>query len=401
MKDSRIIAIAGAGIAGLCAALFLERQGFRVLVFEASEAPRGVGAGIQVTPNAYKLLENLGLDRPLRMVASAPESIDIYNGINGKAIAQFSLGSEFSRRHGAPYLVLHRVDLANVLLTACRDREDIELIYGHKINDLAAHANGVTLLTQHKDRFIEHHAAAVIGADGVWSSLRGFVHGAAKPEFTGHIAWRTLLDMEIAPQILPRDVTGLWLGRQTHFVHYPIRQSQVMNIVAITPAANRQVPPRGWIKDGLEPKRVKSFEDWAPDFQTMLLKLGRWDGGWPIYGVKKLGNVANGPLCLIGDAAHAMEPYAAQGGACAIEDAAVLAELCGAHPNSPETAFQKYQKARRKRVQKVINLSSNNRRIYHLGSPFSHARDFVMKHLPQDRLQKRMDWLYGWELDER
>ncbi|MEL7274572.1 MAG: FAD-dependent monooxygenase, partial [Pseudomonadota bacterium] len=236
IRKRRIIAIAGGGIAGLTAALFLERAGFRVQVFEQAKKMQPEGAGIQLSPQAFKILAHLGLDRSLRMAGQMPEGIDIRSGKTGRHLTRFELGRTILERHGGPYLVIHRLDLANILLTACMDREDIEIIYDHKIADLAAHAHGVTLLAQTGGHFEEYQSSAFIAADGVWSSLRRFVHDAAQPAYTGRMAWRALFQMDGLPTDLPRDNTGLWIGPNAHLVHYPIRQGRIMNVVAITNA---------------------------------------------------------------------------------------------------------------------------------------------------------------------
>lgn len=390
------MAIAGAGIAGMTAALFLEKLKYRVLLFERAKRPAETGTGIQISPNAFKVLELLGLGRSVGLAGFAPDSIEIGSGKSGKRLTEFKLGGDILTRHKAPYTVIHRVDLARVLRTACEDREDIELLDGHLVTDIASHANGVTLLSEGPDGASEHVVAATIGADGAWSSLRRFVHGASKPRFTGQIAWRALVDMEQAHPSLSRRNTGLWLGPNSHLVHYPIRAGSLLNVVAVTPWTKDYTPHRGWLNQSVIDDRATSFIGWQTHLRDLVNTEADW-GGWPIYSVEKVANFANGPLCLIGDAAHAMVPYGAQGGACAIEDAFVLAAQCAQHPEDLPTAFSKFEKIRKPRIEAVLKLSINNRRIYHMARPMSWMRNLAMTLTPQRTLQARMDPIYGWD----
>ena len=395
-RDRRIIAIAGAGIAGMTAALFLERIGFRVLVFEKAEAPASSGTGIQISPNAYRVLDELGLARSVSTVGFAPDAIDIRNGRSGNQLTRFELGEACLNRHGAPYTTIHRVDLAHILQTACEDREDIEILRGLQVADLTVHANGLTLLCEREHDFSEHVVNAVIGADGAWSSLRKYVHDAETPQFTGRVAWRVLVDIENVDPAVSRTSTGLWLGPKSHLVHYPVRGGHLLNVIAITPWDKDYAPRRGWLNQTVVDDRASSFDMWQPHLQELINIRANW-GGWPIYATNKVGCFANGPLCLIGDAAHAMVPFAAQGGACAIEDAYVLASECAKSLDDLASAFVRFEKIRRPRVKKIMQLSNNNRRIYHMSPPLEWGRNLGMKITPQESLQKRMDWVYGWK----
>ncbi len=396
-RDSRIIAIAGGGIAGLTCALLLEKQGFRVHLLERDSKPATTGTGIQLSPNAFHILESIGLSKVLLAAGFSPDYVDIRSGITGGQLTKFQLGHDITARHDAPYIVIHRIDLSNALRNACKGRSNIEIKDGHKVTDLAAHPNGVTMMCEHEGKPVEFRSAAVVGADGVWSNLRQFVHKASKPKFTGRIAWRTVVNMDDVPEALPRNATGLWLGPNAHLVHYPLRQGSMMNIIAVTPWANNEPPPRGWLSEEDSGERTNSFQNWQPLIQALMKRNYQW-GGWPLNAVPRVGRSVNGPLCLIGDAAHAMVPFGAQGGASAIEDAAVLALECARTPTDLEAAFARVEKLRKPRVRKIIELGHDNRRIYHMARPASSARDMVMQRTPQALMQKRMDWLYGWRI---
>ena len=209
------------------------------------------------------------------------------------------------------------------------------------------------------------------------------------------IAWRAVVAATDAPAFTHHNATGLWLGPDAHVVHYPVQQGEAVNIIAITRWTGDGKPPHGWMDTSRRSNPADSFEKWCQPVRDLTGLDAQW-GGWPIHAVKRVGSLTQGKLCLIGDAAHPMVPFAAQGGASAIEDAAVLAKLCAGADNL-EQAFGEFAQSRRDRVQKVMALSANNRRIYHLPYPLSHIRNLAMRFAPQEAMQRRMDWLYGWE----
>lgn len=243
----------------MTAALFLERQGYRVLLFERAPKLSQSGTGIQISPNAYKVLSLLGLGRSVSTVGFAPEKIEIRSGRTGHPIADFQLGEKILKRHGAPYTTVHRVDLGEILLTACRQREDIDVHFGLQVSDLTMHANGLTLLCEGVERVSEFVVNAVIGADGAWSGMRRFVHDAATPQFTGQIAWRVLIDAQTANPVISRTSTGLWLGPNSHLVHYPVRGGNLLNVIAIAPWDREYAPRRGWLDQSVLDERTLAF----------------------------------------------------------------------------------------------------------------------------------------------
>lgn len=389
----RTIAIAGAGIGGLTAALTLQSKGFKVLVLEKTETPATQGAGIQVSPNALNVLDAVNVGRLVRQSSSIPDAINIRNANNGKFLTAFELGESFKKRHGLPYLVLHRADLLQALLAQCEMRGDIEIRTGHEVFDLAQHANGVTLLTKHLDEMIEVQTAALIAADGVWSRLRHFVPNSADPRATGKIAWRSLVPMDRVPAEIETANTNLWLASNMHVVHYPIRSERYLNIVCIVPGVDG-VQPEGWVSGTKFPMTSFDVRQIDPSLKELLETAESW-GGWPIYQMPKIGDLSHDRLCLLGDAAHAMVPYAAQGGACAVEDAAVLAANLSTDSDLAQ-GFAAYSKQRKQRLRNIQRLALANGRIYHMSPPLSKARDLAMVMVPQEAIQRRMDWLYNW-----
>ncbi|MEM1038620.1 MAG: FAD-dependent monooxygenase [Pseudomonadota bacterium] len=426
--DRRQIGIAGAGIGGLTAALTLNAVGYNVRIMEARPALPMEGAGIQISPNGFHVLARLADDKAkspdslgslLQSVGFAPDRIDLHDGASATPLTRFTLGNTFRERYGAPYLVLGRSDLASLLMNACKARGGIDIQFGANVVEAAQHGRGVTAMVERRDadgviRVEESPFFALIGADGVRSRVADLVPGAQHATFTGHIAWRGLVAMEDFPAALPRDATGLWQMPGAHIVHYPVYQGRTANVIIVTPWAEREsslapskddttVAKAGWLarketRIPTEVRQVLAQKTLAAPLTSLLDSEGMW-GGWPLYAHSKLGVMHYGSIGLIGDAAHAMVPYAAQGGVSAIEDAAVLARCFSQTPDDAPAALAAYGKERRPRVSRVMALSQSNRKIYHLSGPMRFARNTVMKLTPHTLLERRMDWLYRWRVD--
>ena len=391
--NRRTIAIAGGGIAGLTAALALQKLGYRALVLEQRPQPAIEGAGIQISPNAFHVLTELDLGRALISAGSMTPSVTLHDGLSGEQLNSFDLGETSLERYGAPYCVLHRADLLEILTTACAASPEIEIRYGESVNDAAQHARGVTVLVGKDNHFQEITARALVGADGVNSAARNLVPGAQKPAFDGHIAWRGMVAMDDVPEQLQTNTTNVWLGPAAHIVHYPVRQASIMNVVAILPWRSGK-PPNRWIANVGAEERARPFAAWHPALKQLIGRQSSW-GGWPIHAVKSVGSMNMGNICLIGDAAHAMLPYAAQGGACAIEDAGFLAAMLTRADNDIPVAFQEFSRHRRRRISRILKLARANQMIYHASGPFRTARNLALKFAPQNAMQRRMDWLYS------
>jgi len=417
--ERRQIGIAGAGIAGLTAALALNAIGYNVRIFEARPELPLQGAGIQMPPNAFHVLGDLGLGNFLQSVGFAPDRIDLHDGSSAKPLTHFQLGEPFREKYGAPYLVVARSDLATLLQNACADRGGIDIQFNCRVVEAAQHGRGVTAMVERTSDtgFVQMEDTplfALIGADGVRSQVTGMVERSQCAQFSGHIAWRGLVQIEDFPAALPRDSTGLWQMPGAHVVHYPVYQGRMANVVVVTPwhqaGATSSSPndaaiirDAGWLSrdQNKVPQQVRdalSKKGLAAPLAALLECEGSW-GGWPLFAHRKLGALFDGSIGLTGDAAHAMVPYAAQGGAAAIEDAAVLAKCFEKNPDDAAKAFANYSKVRKPRVRQVMNLSQSNRKIYHLGGPMRVARNLVMRNTPPHVLEQRMDWLYKWRVD--
>jgi salicylate hydroxylase len=394
----RTIVIAGAGIGGLTAALALAARGFRIVVLEKAERLEDIGAGLQLSPNASRVLVGLGLTERLKLRAVVPEAVSIMSARAGGELLRMPLGEAAADRAGAPYWVVHRADLQSALAGAVADHPDIDLKLGATFEDVAPHAKGLTVV--HRSGTIRRSdlASALIGADGIWSTVRQHLFPEVQPRFSGLIAWRGTLDATQLPKEYTARRVQLWMGSNAHLVAYPIAGGRQLNVVAVLPGTwNRP----GWSTPGDPFEVMDAFAAprWPPTARMMLAAVDSWRK-WALFGVPDGCPWSEGPVALLGDAVHAMLPFAAQGAGMAIEDAAVLARHLSIETaedaSSVAAALKQYGRARQARVRKVQRTARQQGRIYHLGGPFALARDLAIRALGPDRMLARQDWIYGW-----
>lgn len=386
------IAVVGAGIGGLAAALTLGRQGHAVTLIERRTGFSEVGAGLQLSPNASRILMDWGLGAALRRVVTEPERVRIRAIRSGREIGQVALGSFMRERFEAPYWVVHRADLQTILLDAVRSLPNIRLIMGRTVDGLAEEREGVSLGLTGSNRAHESLTFdGVIGADGVWSKLRQALGDSAPPTFRGSIAWRTTIERKAAPPELAGNETGLWLGRQGHVVHYPIAGGALINIVAIEKSP---APVDGWAAPGSRDDLLAAYRNAAPSLRTLLATPQEWLR-WSLFD-HPIQRMAQGRIALLGDAAHPVLPFLAQGAALAIEDAATLGALIGPNAAHLPQVFAAYEARRRERAAKVQDHARRNGKIYHAGGLVAFGRDRVIRHLGPEGMTERYSWLYGF-----
>lgn len=383
----RTIHVAGAGISGLTLALALAKFGARVVVIERSRAIQEYGAGLQVSPNARHVLDRLGLDEALSALSFEPKGIDVYRFGAERPLVTLELGELMRRRFSAPYAVMHRADLVEILYRACRRFANIEIVFG--VDSIAAETTGkgaAVTFSMAGNPPRQGRGFAFVGADGVHSETRTRALRGPAADRLSYTAWRTLLPLDALGPAFARERTSLLLGPGFHAVLYPLPHRDKLNVVAFSPMRERA-------GQGARPDMPAAARR-SPLFAQLLNYDAEW-GLWPLATVEAACWHA-GNIGLMGDAAHAMLPFQAQGAAMAIEDAAILAPLLVTEP-SAESAFRRYEAVRRPRVARVARLSRSNGRAFHLPWPASRVRDAVIAAQGARGHLARLGWLYGYD----
>ena len=384
------IAIVGAGIGGLAAALFLRRAGLHATVYEQARELREVGAGIVIAPNMVRPLGLLGLAQRLPEFAVALEAAwEFRRWQGGRVLFAQTMGSECERRYGAPCYVAHRADVLGLLRQAL---PAAQLRLGERCSALRQNDRGATLTFARQDgAHFDVDADVVIGADGIHSALRASVAPEVDARFSGLSAFRCLVPAQRAPEMALRPVQSLWLGPQRHFVHYPVSGGRLVNLVAIVPAGDWRT--ESWTADGDLADLEREFTGWD-ERVLQLIRSATDTKRWALFDRTPLERWTTGRLALLGDAAHAMLPFFAQGAAQAIEDAVVLAEcLRGASAASAPAALQAYVAIRRPRASRVQLMSRGRELRNHLpDGPLQAQRDAEFAN--GDPLRDSA-WLYG------
>lgn len=396
MTDNPVEAlIAGGGIGGLACALACARSGVRVRLYEQAAAFGEVGAGVQLGPNAVRVLQGWGLAPGLDAVAARPQALQVMRADTGERLATLPLGAAMLQRYGAPYLTVHRADLHRLLLDAVAAHDTVALRTGCTVQAVAQTADAVQL--QLDGLAVE--GDLLVGADGVWSRVRDAWPGNEPARYTGHLAWRALLRQADLPAALrTQDVTA-WLGPRLHVVHYPVRGGEWLNIAGFIEGprppdlANWDIAPADLAAEaGGLPAALRAA---APPLRALAEAVPHWRlwalcGRAPVPGADAL---VRGRVALLGDAAHPMLPYLAQGAGMAIEDAAELARALAMGDIELPLRLKRYALNRWQRVARVQQRALRNGHIFHAGGPLRLARDASLRLLGPRLLD--MPWLYG------
>jgi 3-hydroxybenzoate 6-monooxygenase len=379
--------VAGGGIGGLCAAFVLGREGHRVTVLEQQSAFGEIGAGIQLGPNIFRMFEYLGLTQAIDEVAFFPPAMGMNDVRTGEDVVHVPLGDAVKAVYGYPYGLIYRVDLHNVMLDACRRLANIELRTSSKVESFEQDARGVTVKLATGGTL---RGDALIGADGLWSRVREAIVGDGKPRVSGHIAYRAVLKREDVPPHLWNDDVLLWGGEKTHLVHYPLRRGELFNLVAVFHSNKYD---EGWNTFGDTAELNERFAQAVPQVRELLGKIETWKM-WVLCDREPVQNWSRGRVTLLGDAAHPMLQYLAQGAGQAIEDSVVLGEALQAARGDVALAFEKYQQARYLRTGRVQLTARFYGDIYHAAGVTRELRNRMFQSGKESAGFAGLKWMY-------
>jgi salicylate hydroxylase len=388
--DKTEIAIAGAGIGGLTAALAFGQRGIFSHIFERRAVSTEAGAGIQLGPNATGVLAKLGVLDSVRALSSEPDGLSIHDGRSGRVLSRFPLGAHINNRFGAPYLTLHRQDLHQALSSAAVGHPHIEISYGSEVVGFQNSIGGIHVTLANRPSVA---ADALIAADGLMSRLRSLVSEIAlAPQPTGKLAFRSVVPREAFPAVLAANDVHIWMAPGAHVVHYPVRQGSEIAIVVVI---NGLSAAGGWdCEAACEMLTSSPVARFAAPVRELMSAAEDWRM-WALQTVAPLSSWTKGSVALLGDAAHPILPFFAQGGGLAIEDAAVVAQ-CVAIDRPMGERLQAYEAARRTRANRVAAAAKTNGQIYHLSGTSEKARNVALAIMPASLMMRRYDWLYGW-----
>jgi len=389
VRNAKPIVIAGGGIGGLACALGLAIKGFKVVVLEQARAFGEIGAGIQLAPNAWSALDALGVGELVKREAVFIERLLMMDGVSGETVIDIPLDERFRKRYGNPYAVTHRADIHAALLDGCKARpESIELRTESRVSRFDIDGGSVTIEIDDRPRI---DAAALVGADGWHSAIREQIVGDGEPPISGHLCYRAVLAVDDMPQDLRWPAATLWAGPNTHIVHYPLRGWKLFNLVATVvrdqagAGHNEEAPP----------SEVLPLFTRNCDKPLSILRVPKSFKRWMLRFREPAENWTQGPVTLLGDAAHLMLQYFAQGAAQAMEDAVALAAAADVADGNFSAAFQRYQKMRLVRASRVQISSQLLGLLYHAAGAARLVRNDLYQGRSAERYYEALDWIFS------
>jgi 3-hydroxybenzoate 6-monooxygenase len=390
-RNKRPVIIAGGGIGGLAAALALARKGFRSVVLEQAPQFGEIGAGIQIAPNAWHALDALGVGALVKKEAVFVEHLFMFDGVSGEKIIDIPLDRRFARRFGNPYAVTHRADIHGSLLDGCRALPQmIELRNSTRVAGFSQDDNSVTVQVENNARIT---GCALVAADGGRSVIREKIVGDPLPPVTGHMCYRAVLKIEEVPKELRLPAATLWAGHNTHIVHYPLRGWKLFNLVATVIGKHTS----GGHNELAMPDEVLPLFSHYCEQPTKLMRTPKEYRRWMLLYRQPVDNWIQGRVALLGDAAHFMLQYMAQGAAMAMEDAVCLGACADAANGQFERAFSSYQQQRIVRATRV-QISANDLvgMIFHVPDGLERqVRNDMYRGRPAEKYYDALEWIFS------
>ena len=387
-KQDHPYIIIGGGIGGLACALALARKGFRTLLLEQAAEFGEIGAGIQLGPNVFRMFDKLGVTDKVRKLAVFPEYLMMRDTVTTDIVTKINLDESFLARFGNPYAVIHRADLHKALLDACAEYPDfITMKTSQKVTTMDDKGDRVVVSTETGEVY---EGAALVGADGLWSIVRQKIVGDGKPVVSGHITYRAVLPTSEVPEELRAWAMIIWAGEKTHLVQYPMRGGELYNLVAVFHSDKFS---EGWDSYGDPAELHERFAKTCEPVRTLLGKIESWRM-WVLCDRPPIRDWSKGNITLLGDAAHPMLQYLAQGANMAIEDAVCLARKIELSNGNPQGAFLAYQQERYLRTARVQLMAKLYGEAYHASNATRDLRNAVLGARTQKEAMESMAWLY-------
>ncbi|MFF7145297.1 3-hydroxybenzoate 6-monooxygenase [Streptomyces nodosus] len=383
------VLIAGGGIGGLAAALSIARHGHQVVVLERRDTFSELGAGIQLGPNAFHALDQLGVGESARQSAVYIDELRFMDGTTGRRVASMPLTGAYRTRFGNPYAVVHRGDLYQTLLDACGAEWNITLNTDCSVTCYEQNSESVTAITETGRRFT---GSALIGADGIRSAVRDRLIGDGAPRVSGHTIYRSVIPMERVPQELRWNTVTLWAGPKWHFVHYPIGSGKFLNLAVTRDDGARDIV----VGRPAEGTHVLSEFPELSDTARQLLELGTDWKEWVLCDRDPVERWTDGRVALLGDAAHPMLQYAAQGACMALEDAVLIGQLLAGAAGDIPQRLEKYNSERYERSAAVQQVArAMGEQLYHPAGDAAAVRNRMLSSFTVDELYDKVEWLHG------
>lgn len=386
------VIIAGGGIGGLAAALALVRQGFEVTVLEQAAEIGEIGAGIQLGPNAFAAFDALGVGEKARGRAVYTDELVMHDALDASLVARLPVGEAFRRRFANPYAVIHRADVHLSLLEGTQETGRVRFLTSTRVERVEQDGNGVTVIDTSGQA---HRGVALVAADGVKSVVRQqYVGDVAR--VSGHVVYRAVVERKDFPADLQWNAASIWVGPNCHLVHYPLRAGEQYNVVV---TFHSRQPEQWGVTQGSAGEVQSYFQGIVPQARQLIDLPKNWKR-WATADRDPIDNWTHGRATLLGDAAHPMLQYLAQGACMALEDAVTLGEALCMHGGDFERAFQHYQRSRVARTARVVLSAREMGRIYHAKGVERLVRNDLWAARTPERFYDAMEWLYGWKVEQ-